>query len=87
MSFEFTASDQSIVRNLMLTKSHRDIASFMECPVEEINTLICSMVLGTTIITHQMKLDSKAAARKKPPKPKDSLRKKDSTFKQEMKKR
>lgn len=85
MPFEFTASDQSIIRNLMLTKSHRDIASFMECNIEDINRVICSMVIGTAIITHQMKLDKKAADRKTPPKPKDLSRKRVAVQKQVIK--
>lgn len=67
-------TELSIVRNMMLSSSDKDISDLLERPVNVITDSIKELVSGTGIITHQQKLDAKKSLRSaklpKSPKPK-----------------
>ncbi len=66
----FSDMEKGIIRNMMLSKSHRDIARIIDCSVDQVASIITEEIAGTDTITHQMKLDATKPPKKtKPPKP------------------
>jgi len=69
MFCELTAIEESIVKNMMLSKSHKEIAALLDKPVEDIAAIIAKITAGTGIITLQMKKDSVKKVRPEKVKP------------------
>jgi membrane protein involved in colicin uptake len=63
---EFSEMEQSIIKNSMLRKSHKEIAWILDVDVTDIAQFIESITIGTDIVTLQMQRDRS----KKPAKPK-----------------
>lgn len=55
--------DQSIIRNLMLTKTDKDIAMMVELPVESVTRYIATVCEASGLFSYQMKMDLRKAAR------------------------
>jgi hypothetical protein len=66
MAFEFSEMDQMIIRNCMLSKSHKDIAELIGCDVKTVAAFIVVLIAGTSIVTRQMIIDQKKIGQKKP---------------------
>lgn len=62
---EFTSTEGSIIRNMMLNKSCKDIAGLLDLDVEAVNEYVTSVTAGTGIITYQARIDEKKATRSK----------------------
>jgi hypothetical protein len=72
MPTEISALDQSIIRNSMLSKSHKEIAALLDLQVEEVYLYISQVVKDTGVVTRQMRQDlqhSKKASLPKAAKP------------------
>lgn len=54
---EISEMELSIIKNMMLRKSHRYISAALDLPQEEITRVISIMTEGSDILTWQMKLD------------------------------
>ncbi len=70
---ELTSYEESMIRNMMLSKSHREISKILDISIDETSKVISAAVSGSEIVTFQMKLDDKqmnrqraASLRKKP---------------------
>lgn len=63
---DFSPAEESIIKNMMLSKSHKDIAALLRCGKEDVKGLIVVLTKDTNIVTHQMKLDQRAAGRPHP---------------------
>lgn len=71
MTTEFSEMEQSIIKNMMLRKSHKDIVRLLDCDLVDLSFFISEHVADTDIITWQMKLDlNKPIKRVQPPKEK-----------------
>ncbi len=60
----FSTLDQSIIRNSMLSKSDKDIAALLGCSTADVHAYISNQLLGTNIVSRQMKLEAKRPAKK-----------------------
>jgi hypothetical protein len=64
---EFSEMEQSIIKNSMLRKTHKQIADLLDSNVTDIAQFIQTLTTGTQIISKQMELD--AHKKTKAPKP------------------
>lgn len=62
MLTHFSDLEKSMVKNMMMQKSHTYIANMLEKPIESISTLVD--ILANGAITKQMKLDAKKPVKK-----------------------
>jgi hypothetical protein len=67
MPAEFSEMEQSIIKNMMLRKSYKEIARMLDCDIEQLAFYIIEEVEGMDVITWQMKLDEKKAKAPKKP--------------------
>jgi len=61
---EFSETDQSIIKNMMLTKSVKHISRVVDSDAGSVAAFIRSVISGTDLITEQMKLDAKKPMKK-----------------------
>lgn len=64
MPVEFSEMEQSIIKNMMLRKSYKDISSLLGCNVDDLAFFITVRIEGTDIMTWQMKLDAHKSVKK-----------------------
>lgn len=64
MPVEFSITDQSIIKNMMLQKSAKEISRLLDCKTQDVADFIKNAVHGTNIVTHQMKIEAKHPAKK-----------------------
>lgn len=64
MPVEFTITDQSIIKNMMLQKSAKEISKLLDCKTQDVLDFMKIAVHGTNIVTCQMKLDAKRPLKK-----------------------
>jgi hypothetical protein len=77
MENQFSEMEQSIIRNMMASKSVKDIARMVDSNVGDVAAFIKAAVEGTGIVTYQMRLDAKKMAKPaKAPKPAKAKKKK-----------
>jgi len=63
----FSQMEVSVIRNMMHSRSFKDIAAVLDRSKEEISECVSWIADGTEIIPHQTILDERAAAQKRPP--------------------
>ncbi len=69
MPVEFSEMEQGIIRNSMLRKSHKQIASLLDCEEAAVSAFVQSINDTSNLLTQQMKLDAKKARAPKRVKP------------------
>lgn len=67
MPAEFSEMEQSIIKNMMLRKSYKDIAQLLEYDVRDLKRFISAEIEGTDITTWQMKLDERKPVKRARP--------------------
>jgi len=63
MENQFSEMDQSVIRNMMASKSAKDIARMVDSNAGDVAAFIKTAVDGTSILTYQMRLDAKKMAK------------------------
>jgi LytS/YehU family sensor histidine kinase len=56
---ELTSTEESMIRNMMLSKSYKEIAFVLDFTYDQISAYVSSVTAGTDIITYQQRLDEK----------------------------
>ncbi len=80
----FSEAETGIIRNLILTRSYKQIADLLGCATEDINLKADELQKENSVVTYQMKLDEKAAKRVKRPKTRQHLNEREIEKKREQ---
>lgn len=60
----FSEAERSIIKNMMLSTSHKDIAALIGCTEKEVAEIVSSHIAGTAMVTYQVKLNERNFERK-----------------------